>query len=103
MCLLIFGAGALGSFDAVKLPACGHELTVVACGRRAEQLRAEGLVVQAYRQSCLRARVHVIESLEPDAFDDQVLVLVRNDQVASVLPSLAANKATPRLACALSS
>jgi 2-dehydropantoate 2-reductase len=94
---LIFGAGVLGSFYAVKLLACGHEVTVLARGRRAEQLRAEGLVVQEYERSCLRARVDVIESLHPDAFYDYALVLVRNDQVESVLPSLAANKATPSL------
>ena len=94
---LIFGAGVLGSFYAVKLRACGHEVTVLARGRRAEQLRAEGLVVQEYERSCLRARVDVIESLHPDAFYDYALVLVRNDQVESVLPSLSANKATPSL------
>ena len=94
---LIFGAGVLGSFYAVKLLACGHEVTVLARGRRAEQLRAEGLVVQEYERSCLRARVDVIESLHPDAFYDHALVLVRNDQVESVLPSLTANKATRSL------
>ena len=48
---LIFGAGVLGSFYAVKPLACGHEVTVFARGRRAEQLRAEGLVVQVYERS----------------------------------------------------
>ena len=42
---LIFGAGVLGSFYAVKLLACGHEVTVLALGRRDAQLRADGLVV----------------------------------------------------------
>ncbi len=94
MRLLIFGAGVLGSFYAVKLLACGHEVTVFARGRRAAQLRADGLVVQEYGGSCLRADVRIIETLEPDASYDFVLVLVRNEQVNSVLPLLATNKAT---------
>ena len=97
MRLLIFGAGVLGSFYAVKLLAAGHEVTVLARGRRAAQLRADGLVVQEYGRSCLRAPVSVIESVGPESSYDHVLVLVRNDQVESVLPSLAANKATPSL------
>ena len=97
MRLLIFGAGVLGSFYAVKLLAAGHAVTVLARGRRAAQLRADGLVVQEYGRNCLRAPVSVIESLDSESSYDHVLVLVRNDQVESVLPSLAANTATPSL------
>ena len=56
MRLLIFGAGVLGSFYAMKLLACGHEVTVLARSRRATQLRANGLVVQEHTGGCLRAR-----------------------------------------------
>ena len=97
MRFLIFGAGVLGSFYAVKLLACGHDVTVLARGLRASQLRVDGLVVQEHKGICRRARVSVIETLEPDAPYDYVLVLVRNDQVESVLPSLAASKRTPSL------
>ena len=97
MRFLIFGAGVLGSFYAVKSLACGHEVTVLARGRRAAQLRIDGLVVQEYGRNCLRTGVNVIETLAPGAFYDFVLVLVRNDQVESVLPLLAGNKATPSL------
>ena len=48
MRLLIFGAGVLGSFYAVKLLAAGHAVTVLARGRRAAQRRANGLVAQEY-------------------------------------------------------
>ena len=95
MRLLIFGAGVLGSFYALKLLACGHDVTVLARGRRASQLRAGGLVVQEHGRIYRHAHVSVIESLEPEAAYDYVLVLVRNDQVESVLPSFAASKATP--------
>ena len=99
MRLLIFGAGVLGTFYAAKLQAGGHDVTVLARGHRAVQLRDDGLVVQERGRGCLRTRVSVIETLEPDQCYDYVLVLVlvRNEQVESVLHSLAANKATPSL------
>ena len=97
MRLLIFGAGVLGTFYAAKLQAFGHDVTILARGRRAVQVRNDGLVVQERGRGCLRARPSVIETLGPDQSYDYVLVLVRNDQVESVLPSLAANKATPSL------
>ncbi len=83
----------LGSFYAVKLLGCGHDVTLLARGRRASQLRADGLVVQEQGRTRLRAQVNVIETLEPQATFDYVLVLVRNEQVESVLPLLAASKA----------
>ena len=67
MCVLIFGAGVLGSFYAVKLLACGHEVTVLARNGRATKLQANGLVVQEHGGGCLRARVGVIECLDPEA------------------------------------
>ena len=97
MRLLIFGAGVLGSFYALKLLACGHDVTVLARGRRASQLRADGLVVQEHGRINRHAHVSVIETLAPEAAYDYVLVLVRNDQVESVLPSLATSKATPNV------
>lgn len=97
MRLMIFGAGVLGTFYAAKLLACGHEVTVLARGSRAAQTRADGLVAQEYGGNCLRARVNVIETLEPDAVYDFKLVLVRNEQVDSVLPLLAVKLATPSI------
>ena len=93
---LIFGAGVLGSFYAAKLLACGYEVTLLARGRRAAQLRTDGLVVQEHGRRCLRGRVGVIETLDPAASYDYVLVLVRNNQIESVLPLLAASKGTPK-------
>ena len=95
MRLLIVGAGVLGTFYTVKLLSCGQDVTVLARGRRAAQIRTDGLVVQEYGGSSVRARVCVIETLEPEAFYDFVLVLVRNEQVESVLPLLALNMAIP--------
>ena len=97
MHLLIVGALPLGTFYAAKLDACGHDVTTLARGRRAVQVRDDGLVIRERGRGCLRARVSVIETLQPDQAYDYVLVPVSNEQVESVLPSLAANKATPSL------
>lgn len=57
MRLLIFGAGVLGTFYAAKLQARGHDVTVLARGHRAVQVRDHGLVIQERGRGCLRARV----------------------------------------------
>ena len=45
----------------------------------------------------LRARVSVVETLEPDVVYEFILVLVRNEQIDTVLPLLAMDKATPSI------
>ena len=95
MRLLIFGAAVPGSLYAVKLLAASHDVTVPARGRRAAQLRADGLAAQAYGRNCLRVPVSAVDSLNPQSSCAHVLLLVRNDQGESVLPSLTANKTLP--------
>ena len=96
MRILIFGAGVLGTFYGAKLSA-NNDVTVLARGRRAEQVRADGLIVEERGRGELRARVNTIDVLEPDDAYDYVLVLVRNDQIDSVLSILAASTATPNV------
>lgn len=97
MRILIFGAGVLGSFYGAKLASAGHDVTVLARGSRAEQIREHGLVVEERGRATVRAQVRVITALSPDDAYDYVLVLVRGDQVASALPQLAASTATPNV------
>jgi 2-dehydropantoate 2-reductase len=95
--ILIFGAGVLGTFYGAKLSENGNDVTVLARGRRAEQVRADGLIIEERGRGKLRARVRTIDVLEPDDAYDYVLVLVRNDQIDSVLSILAASTATPNV------
>jgi 2-dehydropantoate 2-reductase len=95
--ILIFGAGVLGTFYGAKLSENGNDVTVLARGRRAEQVRADGLIIEERGHGKLRERVNTIDVLEPDDAYDYVLVLVRNDQIDSVLPILAASRATPNV------
>ena len=67
MRVLVFGAGVLGSLYAARLHRTGQDVTLLARGDR----------------------------LAPDDRYDVVIVLVRKPQLAAVLPTLQANRATP--------
>lgn len=96
MKILVFGAGVLGSLYAAKLQRAGHQVTVLARGRRLEELRAHGIrMVDESTGEETATRVELIERLNPEQAFDLVLVIVRKNQLASVLPALAANHFTP--------
>ena len=46
MKILVIGAGVLGSFYAARLKESGQDVTVLARGKRAEQLREYGIVIK---------------------------------------------------------
>jgi 2-dehydropantoate 2-reductase len=96
MNLLVFGAGVLGSLYAARLQDAGHQVTLLARGQRLADLRAQGIVLEDGNTGHqTRTQVAVVEALAPADGYDLVIVLVRKDQVASVLPALAANRQTP--------
>lgn len=98
MKILVFGAGVLGTLYAAHLQEAGHDVTILARGRRLAQIRRRGLLLEA-SASGRRLATHVpaAETLRPDDAFDLVVVLVRKEQVASVLPPLAANQHTPNV------
>lgn len=104
MRVLVFGAGVLGSLYAARLQRTGQDVTLLARGERLRQLRERGVVLQDAR-SGRRSTTHVptIERLEPDDAYDAILVLVRKPQLAAVLPTLRANRATPTVVVMVSS
>jgi len=92
MKVLVFGAGVLGSLYAAKLRQAGHEVAILARGQRAADLRNCGIVLEKATTSVqTTTTVEVIERLAPEDAYDLVMVLVRNDQIASVLPIVGAN------------
>jgi 2-dehydropantoate 2-reductase len=97
--VLVFGAGVLGSLYAGRLAAAGHDVALLARGARLEQLRREGLVLfdEATHQET-RPRVRVVAEFQPNEAYDLAIVAVRADQLASVLPPLAADR---RVSCVL--
>jgi 2-dehydropantoate 2-reductase len=91
--LLVVGAGVNGSVCAAGLHRAGIDTTVLARGRRYEELRSEGILIEdpfSHRRSI--TGVPVIGTLDPADCHDFVLVVVRKNQVADLLPVLAENR-----------
>ncbi len=98
MRILIYGAGVLGSLYAAWLQDSGQDVTVLARGTRATELREQGIRLEHGATGMpMAVGVKVIESLAPNDRYDWILVLMRRNQVAAILPALAANS-TPNVA-----
>jgi 2-dehydropantoate 2-reductase len=96
MNILIYGAGVIGSIYAARLQEAGCRITLLARGQRAVSLRMQGILLEnALTGQRTATYVSVIENLVPNAIYDVVLVTVRMEQLASVLPVLAANHNIP--------
>ncbi|PEL07588.1 ketopantoate reductase family protein [Bacillus sp. AFS017336] len=92
MKILIYGAGVLGSYLAHALVRAGNEVTVLARGRRYEQLKKDGIVIRHHfqRKNTVDS-VNVINRLEQDDYYDLIFVVMKYNQFTSVLPILAQN------------
>lgn len=93
MRILVFGAGVLGSYLAHVLVRGGNDVTVLARGKRAEQLKKDGLVIRHYFQLKNTVdEVKVIHELQSDDLYDLVFVVMKYNDFPSVLPILAENQ-----------
>ncbi|MHB8064996.1 MAG: ketopantoate reductase family protein [Ruminiclostridium sp.] len=92
MKILIYGAGVIGSIFAGKLMKAGYEVTVLARGKRYEELNREGLILKK-ADSSEKERTHpkVINTLTEDDIYDYIMVVLQKVQVADVLPFLKIN------------
>lgn len=98
MDILVYGAGVIGSVYAARLQAAGNNVSLLARGQRAMSLREHGLQLEeASTGRRTTTQVSVVEQLAPTDRYDVVIVTVRFDQLASVLPILAANHEVPAL------
>ncbi len=97
MKILVYGAGVLGSLYAGRLQATGHEVTLLARGQRSVDLNEHGLMLEdeATGRVTITAIPTVNELLPGDVYD-WILVVMRKNQVAQVLPALAKNS-TPNV------
>ena len=99
MRVLVYGAGVLGSLFAARLKGAGNDVAILARGRRLADIREHGIVLtDAITGATTVTRVEALADLRPDDAYDLVLVLVRESQVASALPSLRASQTTPNIA-----
>jgi len=91
--ILVIGAGVNGSICASELFKAGIDVTVLARGKRYEELCSDGIIIEnPLRKTRSVTRVPVVSVLKPDDRYDYVLVVVRKNQVRDLLPVLATNQ-----------
>src|SRR5580692_2774903 len=87
MKMLIVGAGVIGTVYGAHIAAAGNQVSVLSHGRRTDEVAARGLCA---RDVLGGGRVGAEAEVVPDAGgDDDVLVAVRRDQLASACVGLA--------------
>ncbi len=94
--VLVFGAGVLGSLYAAKLHESGTDVTLVARGKRYEELSKYGVVLKKFdtgEESTTRVRV--VEGMPEGEYFDVCLVLVQRNQLESTLDALKVNSHIP--------
>ena len=90
--ILLIGAGVNGSVCAAWLFEHGIDVAVLARGKRLAEIQSNGIVIEnAFSRKRTVARVRAIGELAAGDTYDYVLVVVRRNQVAELLPALAAN------------
>ena len=89
MRVLVLGSGVIGSVYAGKLLEAGHDVVLLARGQRLLDLRDSGLILErADTSEQLRQPVEAVSDVAGQAPFDLVMVPVRSDQLAGVLPIL---------------
>ena len=98
MKILFYGAGVIGSLYAARLQDTGCDVSILARGQRLEDLKEYGIVLEhALTGERTTTRVNIVEQLSAEDAYDLIVVAMRKNQVAAVLPALAANKPTPNV------
>lgn len=92
MRIVILGAGALGTILAAHLAANGHEVTVIARGQRANQLRDAGLKVHGLREISTRCGVVTDPAQAPPA--DLLILTAKTYDNEAAVASLAGDRYT---------
>ncbi|MGB8453899.1 MAG: 2-dehydropantoate 2-reductase N-terminal domain-containing protein [Anaerocolumna sp.] len=92
MKILIYGAGVLGSYLAHELYHGKHSVTMIARGKRFDDLKKHGLVIWHTRQKTKTVdSVQVTDRLNPEDTYDIIFVVMKKSQLSDVLPILAKN------------
>jgi len=93
--ILVIGAGVNGSACASVLHNGGIDVTILARGKRYDEILNEGIIIEdPFNNKRSVTRVKVINSLNPDDFYDYILVIIRKNQVPSLLHVLAENRSS---------
>ncbi len=90
MRILIYGAGVIGSLYAAYLAESGYSISVLARGKRLEDLKQNGL--RYFRRGeTRRADVTILETLQPGDRYDYIFLTVREEQLRCALAQLNGN------------
>lgn len=93
MRILIFGAGVLGCNLARNLFRAGKDVTLLARGDWAEEIKKNGLRIKDKLSPRLSvSRIPVVTELEPEDTYDVIFVVLRYTQLDTALETLRANK-----------
>ena len=91
--ILVIGAGVNGSVCAAGFYNAGIDVTILTRGKRYEELRDEGIVIEdPFKHKRSVTKVPVINRLDPNDLYDYMLVVVRKNQAADLLTVLAQNR-----------
>ncbi|WP_339786343.1 2-dehydropantoate 2-reductase N-terminal domain-containing protein [Paenibacillus sp. FSL R7-0313] len=95
MKILVYGAGVLGSQLAQVLVRGGNDVTILARGKRAEELEKDGIVIRhIFQFKTTVDQVRVARTLEVDDQYDLIFVVMKYNDFPSVLPILAENQSS---------
>ena len=94
MRILVFGAGVLGCNLANNLFRAGKDVTLLARGSWAEEIRTNGLRIKnKFSPRLTVSRIPVVIELLPDDPYDVIFVVVRYTQIDAILDTLRASRA----------
>ena len=92
MKILVFGAGVLGCNLARNLFRAGKDVTLLARGSWADEIRQNGLRIKdKFSPHLSVSRIPVVTELKPEDRYDVIFVVVRYTQIDSILDALRAN------------
>lgn len=98
MKICVFGAGVLGSLYAARLQAAGHDVSILARGKRLQEIHDQGLILEdAFSGQYTVVPMKTIEMLNVCDQYDYIIVLVRNNQVSEALATVGKNIWTPSI------
>ena len=93
MKILVYGAGVLGCNLARNLLRAGKDVTLLARGNWAVEIKQNGLRIKDKLSPCTSvSRIPVVTELAPDAMYDVIFVVLRYTQLDSALDTLRANR-----------
>ncbi|MGD0582274.1 MAG: FAD-dependent oxidoreductase [Bacteroidales bacterium] len=90
--ILVIGAGVNGCACATELYKAGIDVTVLARGKRYDDIKTEGIIIEnPFNKKRNITKVPVINELQPEDIYDYILVIIRKNQISDLLPVLANN------------